>query len=124
MRGKPYGQLLQPPEDEAATPAQSIGAHRESEVGKASQKREDRDLPLQTRQRGAEAIVDSEAEGQVPVGLTRKIEQIGFVELALVAVGGSDDRVDQRPAGYGDPGDQKILARVALRGRLKRAAVP
>src|SRR5688500_13458607 len=54
----------------------------------------DGDRSLHARQHGAQAHVDSRAEGEVAVGLAARIEAVGLGELCRVAVGGADADMD------------------------------
>src|SRR5262245_66262770 len=49
----------------------------------------ERDLGLRRGERGAETVVRPEAEGEVPSGLPRDVEDVGTLEDLHVAVGRS-----------------------------------
>jgi hypothetical protein len=84
-------------------------------MGERAQQGAERDLALHPRQRGAEAVVDAEAEGEVAVGVAEEVEVVGVDEDRLVAVGGGEDGVDEGAGGEGGAGEGEWFAGVALR---------
>ena len=67
------------------------------ESGQPVHDRHQRDLRLQTRERGTETEMNALAEGQMLIGFSGDIETRGIVELGFVAIGRADPRHDPGP---------------------------
>src|SRR5947209_11857716 len=74
-------QRLQSANDEAAAPADRIARHGESYLRHAPQQGSECDLRFETRQRGSHAVMDSLPQGNVAVGVPRKIQRVGLGKL-------------------------------------------
>src|SRR6266568_3748422 len=87
------------------------------------QQRIDGDLPLDAREGGAEAEVNSPAEGDVTIVRARDVETVGVGKLGRVTVGGPDEGQDQLAFADRAAADGDVFARNA-RGTLHGAVVP
>src|SRR5436309_1370390 len=87
-----HRQDLQAAESKVRPPDEGRGL--ESEVGHAAQHRPEGDLPLDPRERRAEAEVSGPAEGEVTVVLAGNVETIGVGEALGIAVGRAHHRND------------------------------
>src|SRR5438445_1805199 len=83
-------QGLQAPQDDRFTPPDLI--LRQAHAGKAAHQPVERDLPLQARQRSAEAEMDPGAKRQVGIRLAAKVEILRIGELLRVAVAGAEQQ--------------------------------
>src|SRR3954447_22545367 len=106
-------------------PAQRLGGHGQIYAGKAFKERGDGDLALHPGERRAEAVVYAATpECQVLVGIAAQLENVGIVEVPLVAVGRTEYREDEISAGYPGARDLDILPGVALGRDLDGRRVP
>src|SRR5690606_6381299 len=90
-------QLAQAAEHRVAVPDQLVRLDGEPQAGPALRQLAEDDLPLQARERVAEAEVGAEAEREVAVRLARDVEAVRVGELLGIAVGGAE-REDHRLA--------------------------
>ena len=61
------------------------------------------DLSFESGQRRAQAVVDALSEGQVAVPLAPQVEDVGLLELRLVAVRRRQDTIHEGPRGMMTP---------------------
>src|SRR5438046_3458004 len=92
-----YRERLEPAEHRGLTPLRSV--RDELERRHPTEQRADGNLPLDAGQGGAQAKVNTEAEGDVPVVLSRDVEALGVGEVRWVAIGGANGRDDDAALG-------------------------
>src|SRR5579885_2247440 len=90
----------------------SIASQARSSFGK----RIDRDLRFGSREVGAEAVMNSSAEGEMLVAVAGDIEAVRVGKSVGVAIAGADQNDDVTVAGNLDTSDGDVLQRAAAGG--------
>src|SRR5262245_40058183 len=106
-------QRLQPAERQAQTMLGLFG--RERELRQLPDERADRDLPFDTRERSADAEVDTPTERNVAIVNAPEIETVGIGKLRGVAIGGADEGEHHIALGNRVSGNRDVLAGDARR---------
>lgn len=80
----------------------------QTEVVEVAEEGVERDLRLDTGERGAEAVVDAAAEAEVLIVLAHRVEPVGVMESQGVPVAGSQHEDQGCALGNGDARDVDI----------------